>query len=137
MDQVPRILGCLIPIAALKTNQPRRKPEKRGEMHIITSEGKIVEGQELTAGEAEILQELIASGINGNAPGTYIRESDVREIAKYLIENFRITRRSQPAEIAIEAIEREMPALAQPEAEAAPSTKESTTKCNTQENPSK
>lgn len=88
-------------------------------MHIITSEGKIVEGQELTAEEAVILAELIETGISEGA-GAYIATSSRQGIARYLVANFKLTRRQQPAETAAEAIEREMPALAQPDA--APST---------------
>jgi hypothetical protein len=64
-------------------------------MHIITSDGKIVEGQELTTEEANILKELIETGINSGS-GTYIATSGRQSLAHYLVTNFEIRRRQPP-----------------------------------------
>lgn len=85
-------------------------------MHIITSDGKIFEGQELTAEEVDILQDLIESKINDAAHG-YIPLRDSQAIGRYLIANFKITRRKpiepEPPQVApMEYPEVEAPAPA-------------------------
>lgn len=68
-------------------------------MHIITSEGRIEEGQPLTQQEANILADLNhRSGEFYQAFRTYIPEQYHRDGVLYLISNFNLTRRQQPAE---------------------------------------
>jgi hypothetical protein len=67
-------------------------------MHIIDSGGKIIEGQALTLEEVAILTELCAAGDGIKKAATdYLRDSTAREIAKYLIENFHLSRRVSDA----------------------------------------
>lgn len=81
-------------------------------MHIITSEGKIVEGQELTAEEVGILKELTTDGgMINHASDAYIADRTAMRIAKYLIETFRITRRQPLVSTVEEVVELELPTV--------------------------
>lgn len=64
-------------------------------MFIIDKDGKVIEGQELTTEEVDILKQLTGdeeNSIRGFSTG-YVNDSDRRRIARGLIENFRISRR--------------------------------------------
>ena len=64
-------------------------------MKIITDEGKIVEGVQMTDENAAIFSELCAENgpIDGAAPYRVSRAEGVRFIATNLIKNFNLTRR--------------------------------------------
>jgi hypothetical protein len=62
-------------------------------MHIIDENGKIVEGQPLTAEEVSILTELNATISWGS--GTYVTSSDRQRFAAFLIGKFLISRRPE------------------------------------------
>ena len=69
-------------------------------MHIITEKGEIVEGQALTAEETEILRELTdGDKLNSALVSTYLSDSAAKQIAKFLIENYHLTRRHQPSRV--------------------------------------
>lgn len=95
-------------------------------MHIITSEGKIIEGRQLSAAEVDIIEELTDGGKLNEVCDSYISASGARRIALYLVENFHIVRRLQPAEpapIDVEYAEVAPPVeFATPEAPAYPVT---------------
>jgi hypothetical protein len=69
-------------------------------MHIIDKDGNIIEGQELSPEEVEMLSD-ISSGI-ANASRDYLRLESRSKIIQYLITNFHITRRANAEAPAVE-----------------------------------
>jgi len=91
-------------------------------MHIMTADGNIVEGKELTAEEASIAGGLIGEDLNQN--GVYLTSSERRHIANFLISTFHMARRKPvepfipfPPSPGVEYLSALAPALAELKAE--------------------
>lgn len=64
-------------------------------MKIITTEGKVIEGHELTEQDEEILAELLADdGVMNTSGTTYTTSSDRRKIAAAMIGTYCMSRRT-------------------------------------------
>lgn len=63
-------------------------------MHILTEDGKIVEGQPLSAEEFSILNQIKNTDQFGNYPTrVYLSHSERTAVIQFLFENFYLTRR--------------------------------------------
>ena len=63
-------------------------------MHILTADGKVVEGQPLSDEEISIVQQIKTEEAFGNYPiRHYLTQSERTALTQFLFENFYLTRR--------------------------------------------